>query len=154
MHKCPKSMCPVCIECCRLYDRVIDVSLYQYCNAIMTDASTIQQLIISAETNMVTFDVLLNRLGRSGVFAQASPRILRASYSSDIGITTNTTSDFSSACVVLALVAGRQDCQPRPNSQRQQLRLFCQQLSTTSFLHDCNDSLRDAFQCISMHRAA
>ncbi len=60
----------------------------------------------------------------SGVFAQASTHILRASYSSDIGITTNTTSDFSSTCVVLALVAGRQDCQPRPNSQRQPLRLF------------------------------
>ncbi len=35
-----------------------------------------------------------------------------SSYSSDIGITTNTTSDFSSTCVVLALVAGRQDFQP------------------------------------------
>ncbi len=43
MHKCPKSMCPVCIECCHLYDREIDMSLY--CNPIMTDASTIQQLI-------------------------------------------------------------------------------------------------------------
>jgi len=47
-----------------------------------------------------------------------------AACSSSIGITTNTTSDFSSTCVVLALVAGRQDCQPRPNSQRQPLRLF------------------------------
>ncbi len=38
--------------------------------------------------------------------------ILRAFNSADIGITTNTTSDFSSTCVVLALVAGRQDFQP------------------------------------------
>ncbi len=59
----------------------------------------------------------------SGVFAQASPHILRASYSSDIGITTDTTYDFSSTCVVLALVAGRQDFQPQTSSQRQQ-RLF------------------------------
>ncbi len=39
-------------------------------------------------------------------------QILRAFNSADIGITTNTTSDFSSTCVVLALVAGRQDFQP------------------------------------------
>jgi len=51
------------------------------------------------------------------------------------------TSDFSSTCVGLALVAGRQDCQPRPNSQRQPLRLFSQQLSTSAFLHDCKYSL-------------
>ncbi len=31
---------------------------------------------------------------------------------------------------------------------------FSQQLSTTTSLHDCNDNLRDAFQCISVHRAA
>jgi len=31
---------------------------------------------------------------------------------------------------------------------------FSQQLSITSSLHDCNDNLRDAFQCISVHRAA
>ncbi len=35
----------------------------------------------------------------------------------DIGITTDTTSNISSTCVVLALVAGHRDCQPRPNSQ-------------------------------------
>ena len=49
-------MCPVCIEWRCLYDRVVDVSLY--CDAIMTNASTIQQLIIR-----VTFGVLLNKLG-------------------------------------------------------------------------------------------
>jgi len=43
---------------------------------------------------------------------RASTHILRAFYSADIGITTDTTSDFSSTCVVLALVAGRQDFQP------------------------------------------
>ncbi len=42
---------------------------------------------------------------------------LTAFYFADIGITTDTTSDISSTCVVLALVAGRKDCQPRPNSQ-------------------------------------
>jgi len=46
------------------------------------------------------------------LFKRASTHILRAFYSADIGITTNTTSDFSSTCVVLALVAGRQDFQP------------------------------------------
>ena len=46
------------------------------------------------------------------LFKRASSHILRAFYSADIGITTNTTSDFSSTCVVLALVAGRQDFQP------------------------------------------
>ncbi len=49
-------------------------------------------------------------------------------YSADIGITTDTTSDISSTCVVLALVAGRQDCQPRPNSQQQTPLLLSQQL--------------------------
>ena len=32
--------------------------------------------------------------------------------SSDIDTTTDTSSDISSTCVVLALVASRQDCQP------------------------------------------
>ncbi len=35
----------------------------------------------------------------------------------DTGITTDTVCNISSTCVVLALVAGRKDCQPRPNSQ-------------------------------------
>ena len=33
------------------------------------------------------------------------------------GITSDTTSDISSTCDVLAHVAGRRDCQPRPSSQ-------------------------------------
>ena len=60
-----------------------------------------------------------------------------------------TTSDFSYTCVLLTFMAGRQNCQPRPSSLRQQLLLFSQQLSASSFLHDCNDILRDAFQCIA-----
>ena len=51
------------------------------------------------------------------LFDRASTQILRAFYSADIGITTDTTSNISSTCVVLALVAGRRDCQPRPNSK-------------------------------------
>ncbi len=45
-------------------------------------------------------------------------------YSADISITTDTTSNLSSTCVVLVLMAGRLDCQPRPNSQQQTLQLF------------------------------
>ncbi len=45
-------------------------------------------------------------------------------FTADIGITTDTASDLSSTCVVLELVAGRLDCQPRPNSQQQTLQLY------------------------------
>ncbi len=38
--------------------------------------------------------------------------------------TTDTTSNFSSSCVVLALVASLLDCQPRSNSQQQTLLWF------------------------------
>jgi len=40
------------------------------------------------------------------LFKKASTHILRAFYSADIGITTNTTSNLGSTYVVLALVAG------------------------------------------------
>ena len=43
-------------------------------------------------------------------------------HSADLGIPTDTTFSFSSICVVLALVAGRLDCQPGPNSQQQTLQ--------------------------------
>jgi len=43
---------------------------------------------------------------------QGSTHILRAFYSADIGMITDTNSDLSSTCVVLALVAGRLNCQP------------------------------------------
>ncbi len=75
-------------------------------------------------------------------------------YSADTGIITNTTSDFSSTCVVLALVAGRQDFSLDLAASDSDDDCFSQQLSTTASLHDCNDNLRDAFQCISVHRAA
>ena len=72
----------------------------------------------------------------SGVFAQASTHILRASYSSDIGVTTNTTSD----------------CQPRPNSQRQPLRLFLSRFRLQRFYMTVNiasEMHSNAFQCIA-----
>ena len=53
----------------------------------------------------------------NALFNRGSTHILRAFYFADIGITTDTTSNISSTCVVLALVAGRRDCQPCPNSQ-------------------------------------
>ena len=56
------------------------------------------------------------------IFGQATTYV-RAFYSADIGITTATTSDVSSTCIVLALVAGRQDCQPYPNTVSQQQTL-------------------------------
>ena len=58
----------------------------------------------------------------TAIFGQATTYV-RASYSADIGITTATTSDVSSTCIVLALVAGRQDCQPYPNTVSQQQTL-------------------------------
>ena len=68
------------------------------------------------------------------------------------GITTNTTSDFSSTCVMLALVAGRQDCQPRPNSQLQPLRLFLSSFRLQHFYMTVNiasEMHSNAFQCIA-----
>ena len=66
------------------------------------------------------------------LFNRASTHILRAFYSADIGviipITTDTTSNISSTCVVLALVAGRRDCPPRPNNQQHTPLLLSQQL--------------------------
>ena len=62
--------------------------------------------------------------------------------------------DVSSTCVVLALVAGRQNCQPQPDSQQQQLGLFLSSSQCQQILHHCKYGLRDAFQCMSMHCAA
>ncbi len=65
-----------------------------------------------------------------------------------MGITTDTTSNLSSTCVVLALVAGRQNCQPWPNSQQQALRILFSSFQVSGYTnHDCKYSLRDAFQC-------
>ncbi len=82
----------------------------------------------------------------SGVFAQASPHILRASCSSDIGIPTDMTSDSALHAVVLTLVAGRQHCQPRPHSQRQQLH-SC--ITSFRLRHFSSEMHFNAFQCIA-----
>ena len=55
-------------------------------------------------------------------------------YSSDIGITTNTTSDFSSTCVVLALVAGRQTVSLDLAASNSSDNYFSQRLPTTTGL--------------------
>ena len=79
--------------------------------------------------------------------------ILRAFHSADIGITTETTSNVSSTCVVLALVAS-QPCL-RTVSRQQTLQMFLSSCQVSSPpCHDCKYSLRDACQYISMHRAA
>ena len=52
--------------------------------------------------------------------------MLRRSYSADIGITTETTSNVSSTRIVLVLKDGRQDCQPCSNTvnHQQALQMF------------------------------
>jgi len=80
-----------------------------------------------------------------------------ASYSVDIGICTDTTSNLSSTSVVLELVAGRLDCQPRPNSQQQTLQLFLssfrrQQLYLT--VNIASEMHFKAFQCIAQPNTA
>ena len=66
----------------------------------------------------------------------------------------DTTSNIRSTCVVLALMAGGQDCHPHPDSQQQTLLLLSQHcdssFSVSDFtLRDCKYSLRDACQCIA-----
>ena len=56
------------------------------------------------------------------IFRQAATYILRAFYSADIGITTETTSNVSNTCVVLELVAG-QPCL-HTFSQHRTIRVF------------------------------
>ena len=65
----------------------------------------------------------------TAIFGRATTCILGAFYFADIGITTNTTSNVSSTCVVLALVAGHQNFQPRPATGA---RVFSRQLSETA----------------------
>jgi len=55
---------------------------------------------------------------------------------------------------VLALVAGQLDCQPRSYNQQQTRNWFSQQLLMTAAPFNCNNTLRDALQCISVHSAA
>ena len=59
------------------------------------------------------------------------------------------TSNFSSTCVVLALVAGQLDCQPQFKSQQQTLKGCFQQLLMSVLLFGCDNSFRDAFYCIA-----
>ncbi len=61
--------------------------------------------------NYLLLGIATFALGVIAFFRRASTHILRASYSADIAT--------QRTCVVLALVAGRRDCQPRLNSQQQ-----------------------------------
>ena len=61
-----------------------------------------------------------------------------------MGITTNTTFDFSSKCVVLALMAGCWDFQPRFCSTHDDCCLSSISVSGSTH-HDCKCSLRKAF---------
>ena len=86
------------------------------------------------------------------LFDRASTYILRAVYSADIGIATNTTSNISSTCVVLTLVAGRRDSTVSlalTVSNRCHVCCLSSFSVSDSTLHDCKYSLRDAFQCIA-----
>ena len=58
-----------------------------------------------------------NKYFATNNLCDASTHTVRAFHFADVGITTDTTCNISSTCVVLALVAGRKDCQPRPGSQ-------------------------------------
>ncbi len=55
------------------------------------------------------------------------------------GTITDTTSNLSSTCLVLALVARRQDCQRRTSSQQQMLHVFSAAYTVSrSVHHDVN----------------
>ncbi len=65
-------------------------------------------------------------------------------YSADIGISTNTPFNLSSTCVVLALVAGRQDSQLQPHSRaRQNAFPTVLQYGRTAGLCHCNHTYVD-----------
>ncbi len=78
-------------------------------------------------------------------------------YSADIGINTDTTSNLSSTCVVLELVAGRLDCQPRPNNQQQTLQLFLSSFRRQQFYLTVNIASEmhfNALHCIAQPNTA
>jgi len=75
------------------------------------------------------------------------------SYSADTGIATNTTSNFSSTCVVLTLVAGRQNCQPQPNSQQQTPRLFLSSFQIQHFYMTVNMASEMHFNAFNASRS-
>ena len=70
--------------------------------------------------------------------------MLRAFHSADIGITTAATSNVSSMWIVLALVAGRRDCQPAltlsVNSRCYECFSSNCQVSNSTY-HDCKYAL-------------
>ncbi len=87
--------------------------------------------------------------GRGAFCAQGQTEL----YSADIGLTTNTTSNIitACACVLLALVASRQDVSLALTAGNRRrdccLSDFSRLLDCT--VHDCTGSLRDTFQCIA-----
>ena len=78
------------------------------------------------------------------LFTQATTYILRAFHSANIGITNATTSNVNSTCIVLALVAGRQDCQPALSRRLDATNVSQQYQVSNSACHDCKYDLRDA----------
>ena len=75
----------------------------------------------------------------------------------DIGINTDTTSNLSSTCVVLELVASRLDCQPRPNNQQQTPQMFLSSFQRQQFYLTVNIASKmhfNAFQCIAQPNTA
>ena len=87
------------------------------------------------------------------LFDRASAHILRAFYSADkVYPLIQPPIQLYMRC---ACARGRpSDCQPRPHSQQQTLQLISQRLSKSAALLHCNNDLRDAFQCMSVHCAA
>jgi len=94
----------------------------------------------------------------SGVFAPASQHILRASYSSDIGIITNTTSDSALHALCLrswpAVRLSASTSQSAADATVDFSAPFVGRLSTSAALLYCNNDLRDAFQCIAQPNTA
>ncbi len=58
---------------------------------------------------------------------------------SDVGVNTDASYILSSTCVVLGLVAGRQDCQPRLHSQQQTLKRFAAAVEVSNSTHQWHD---------------
>ena len=94
----------------------------------------------------------------TALFNRASTHMLRALYSADIGITTNTTS--GSALHVLCLCSwpvvglSASTSQSAADATVDFSAPFEVSSSTVELLLYCNNDPGDAFQCISMHRAA
>ncbi len=63
-------------------------------------------------------------VSQSGVQAWGASSKYTLLISYNIRTTTDPTSGLSSTCIVLALMAGRQESQPRPHGQQQTLQMF------------------------------